>query len=538
VRPAGGEHRFSFRLYFLMLGAFVVLFGAEFAIDFAHEASRTGRPVGEVWAGLAGSWDCAREEGNCTARASYSMLYFCLICFFMTLPFTAVLYTPKLIGLYLRDPVNLGTFALGTLVSANTHFQTTEVWPKLSAKLEAALPGWIGFYPVIAIWVNVGLIALAWATILPYILYTFGCLNPTVIVGRLESSLQGWIATATRHRASHRRLASGVRQAILDLSNLTLRAADRADRDLTLDGVRALGRTFVFYLDRKHALPPLWFRAEREWFAGLSTEAFDLIEREHIWIGHLILHQLFLAYSAALGKIPDAAPQVACIGLAAAAEGTRRGDEALGALGLRFANTLLREAIKRGDGAIVREVLEAHGRLLETIVSTSGDASADTIDEEGAHLQYYCAFARSIGAHDSADAVALALARLIESIASRLPRAIAGLVEAFERLPEPPRDASPHALVRARARVVSALADAERPVDAARAALLLFRAERADRDRARTALVAEATITRTGREAVDATFEPLPEERRLRMVSVLEESLAVTAGPGGLPAAP
>ena len=46
MRP-GREHRFSFRLYFLMLAVFIVLFGIEFAIDLTHQASRTGR-LGKV----------------------------------------------------------------------------------------------------------------------------------------------------------------------------------------------------------------------------------------------------------------------------------------------------------------------------------------------------------------------------------------------------------------------------------------------------------------------------------------------------------
>jgi hypothetical protein len=522
MRPEHAPHRFSWRVFAAMLAAFVLLFGAELAIDLASSIARTGRPLAEVWPRIEGSWYSAVQAGGCLARAGYSMLGMCVSVFALALPIAATFHTPKLIEVYLRDRVNIAVLGLGILASANTHFQTTVVWSHLFG-LGPPPADWAGFHPSIALWAGVALIALAWATILPYALYALRFLTPEVLLARLARMMVDDIDRAARRRADHPRLAARVRQEILDLGNVALRALDRADRDLALDGVRTLGAAYRRYLDRKPLLPAPWFEPRREWFAGLSDDAFRLLVRERTWVGHLLLHQAWLAYAAALAKAPDVAGEIAAEALALTGEAARRGDRALIALGLRFANSMIREVIKRGDPGTVQDVARSHRATLLVLLSSGGDREADHVVEEAEHLAYYCGVARVAGADASADVIALSLARIVEMAAERVPRALAGVAAAFERLADPAPPADARALVKARALVASCLADAGEEAPAARLLARIGRAPPSEREDVRAALSAAATRAEAGREAFGAEpgLEFVPEPRRSRMIAAL-----------------
>ncbi|HVY61656.1 MAG TPA: hypothetical protein VHF22_08385, partial [Planctomycetota bacterium] len=131
-RPiAETRHRFSFRLFGLMLGTFVAVFCCEAAIDIARSAAKANRPLAEIWPEIEGSWYSAVQAGACLARAGYSMLGMCVSVFVLSIPFSATFYTPKLVEVYCRDRVNRAAFALGVVCSAFAHFQTTIVWTEL-----------------------------------------------------------------------------------------------------------------------------------------------------------------------------------------------------------------------------------------------------------------------------------------------------------------------------------------------------------------------------------------------------------------------
>src|SRR4051812_27790258 len=148
-----------------MLGLFAVVFCGEAAIDIVRSAAKADRPFAEVWPEIEGSWYSAVQAGACLARASYCMLTMCFSIFLLSVPFSANFYTPKLIEVYLRDPVNRVIFIYGTLTAAFAHFQTTIVWTELDVPDPTRAPAsWAGFHPGISLWTNVALIIVGWAS--------------------------------------------------------------------------------------------------------------------------------------------------------------------------------------------------------------------------------------------------------------------------------------------------------------------------------------------------------------------------------------
>jgi hypothetical protein len=494
------RHRFDVRLFLAFLAFFAVFFSIETAVDIAIEARRAGVPLFEAWARCGRSALACGQAGATLARAAYSALSIFVAVFFLSIPFSANLYTPKVVTIFLSDRVNQAALALGILASANTHFQTTTSWAQ--------------FRPEIALVANTVLVATSWALILPYAIYAWRFLEPQVILGRLERRIERDLWRAAARPGEHAEIATRVEQTICDMGNVVIRAIERADRDLTLDGVRSLARAYAFYLGVKPRLPEAWFAPEREWFAGLSREAFHLVERERTWVGHLLLHQMWLAYAACLSKMPDAAGAISAAALRAVSDAPRIGDSSVVALGMRFANTFIREAIKRGDAVTVQTVLRLQRAMLRKIAP----GAPERIAEAATHLRYYHDYARGLAAHEAADAVALALARLVE-FALESGASPEAALEAFERL-EDPAQANVRALLKARALVASCLAAAGRGAERLSARIAAVAAP--EREAVRAALEAAPTRAAAGREAYGAEpgIEFVGEPRRSEMIAL------------------
>jgi len=201
--------------------------------------------------------------------------------------------------------------------------------------------------------------------------------------------------------------------------------------------VRALGRSYKAYLEVKAGLPAGWFTPPREWFTGLSDEAFDLVVRERVWVAHLLFHQAWLAYAAALTKAPDAAPGIAAVVIRVAAEAARRGDWPLLDLGQRFANTFLREAVKRADARVVRDVARAYRDVLGRLCRAGRAQAFQAVEKAADHLRYYAEFAWTTGASESAEVLAGELSRVVELAAVEAPGSLPAVAAAFEDLRVP-----------------------------------------------------------------------------------------------------
>jgi hypothetical protein len=162
--------------------------------------------------------------------------------------------------------------------------------------------------------------------------------------------------------------------------------------------------------------------------------------------------------------------------------------------------------------------------MLARVAASGGERAADLLIDAVGQLAYYHAFARASGAHDCADVVALSAARTVEMTAETLPRALAGVVLAFERIEDPSPPASPHAVLKARALVEACLREAGRAHDADRVAARIAGASAAERAAVRRAVAAAETRSEAGREAFgcEPGLEFIPEPRRSAVLAALD----------------
>jgi hypothetical protein len=395
--PRIGRHarpdpqRFSVGLVLLIFLALHAIFVLFLYLDLRHGARNAGGlSPRELWDALDGSAAMARMSGTTISRAYNALVSLVLTAIALAIPLTANMYTPKLIDIFIKDRVNIAVLTFFVFSAAQAIWSTQATWD------QGPLRDFGGVYPRVSLWVAFETITLGWSILIPYFYYVFRFLNPTNIIERVSALVLETIEKIPGEGAAPEAVEAAQReleQRVLHLGNVILRAVDRADRDVSLDAIRALKRVIILYQYRKDALPDAWFRAARDLFVGLSQEAIDVVRTERIWVEHKCLHQLALAYIASLAKMQDAISAISDVTREIVLNSEAQADRGALRLGVRFFNTYLREAVKRKDVHAIFDVLQQYKELAHDLCQ----GHADLALEIGRHMQYYAELARLNG---------------------------------------------------------------------------------------------------------------------------------------------
>jgi hypothetical protein len=399
--PAGDLRRASLRTLGWMLLGLTVLFTAETAV----ELLRTGTP----WSSLRTTPATASALTTTVSRSLNALLAMVLGFVSIAIPITANMYTPRLVEIFVSDRVNLAGLVFFATAGAHALFaqwQTFEQWTPLTH--------------VHLVWVS-GVVAFA--VVVPYYLYVLEFLNPTTIIHHVRARVVA--AFPERHHGPAQR--AFLHDRILQLGNVVLRAVDRADRDVAIASVAALESAVLEYLAWKPRAPAPWYEVERELFPGLATEAIVVLRRERTWVEHTCLHQLRVAYLAALARMPDAVGAISAVTRRVAVAGLLAGDDAVTDLSIRFFNTFLRQALARKDSQAVHDVLRQYRALAIELLTARPRRARDI----ARHMRYYAALARLQGLPFVHDLAASDVALVVEAAYECASPAAAGILEEF-----------------------------------------------------------------------------------------------------------
>jgi Predicted membrane protein (DUF2254) len=326
-----------------------LLAAAFFGLEFLLEWDRLGRP------GLADlSWAGANNAKlvdvlSPMARAYNNILAILLATIGLAIPLTANLHTPKLIDLFLRDRVNQAMLTFCALGAAHVLWTNYLIGPR--------------FAPLWAYRLSVLGAVLGWVVLVPYFYYVMRFLDPSNILARLRGQITGVLARVEAGRVAPEEAHDLIRERLHHLGTIVLKAIDRADRGVVLEGLWGFKRLLDDYGERKPRLPAGWFQVARKDFVGMSADAIDLVNADRTWFEHRVLTQVFLAYQAALAKTQDVISSLTDAARIIATHAARRGDEPALTLAVRFFNNFLREAIKRKELHAVYDLLYQY-RLL------------------------------------------------------------------------------------------------------------------------------------------------------------------------------
>lgn len=335
---------------------------------------------------------------NVLSRTATALISTVFACLFLAVPLTANMYTPQLIDLFVRSGTNRIVLIIFVLSAAHA------VWT-------AHLPLTTGAEVHLGIALFLTLVSLA--LLLPYMFYVFRFLDPGAIIQRLSKEAIGAMQPNRPLLTDHKIRLSGW---LHNLGNVVLRALDRADRDVAIEAVAALEHCATTYLREKNRYDHTWFEIDEHHFAGFSTEALALVNRERVWVEMDIMQQLSRGFSAAMAKSPDVISAISRsqrhIAMAAA-EGEDHG--ALD-LALRFFNNFLRESIKRRDNHAVYDLLYEYRMTAINLVAQRPDQCVVMAKRLG----YYAHMAGETGLAFARDLMAYDLGRVIEAAASEL----------------------------------------------------------------------------------------------------------------------
>jgi hypothetical protein len=367
--------QFARRLLLLLFTVTLVGFWIELAWYWAHTLDpATGRPINLL--NLRATPAQVRALASSLSGAYGTMIAMLLTFVSLAIPLTANLYTPKLIGLFIRDPINLFVICMGVMLAAHNLLAVSISFDQWTAQLPFA---------VAVLGAIVG-----WLLVLPYYFYVVSFIDPHTLIHRVHRALMRELDLAAAGRRSVADSQHAVDQHLHGLASVLLRAADRADRDVTLDAVR----THLLELGRvrqlKARLPPAFLRVDKTLLPGMADDAAEILNEKGIWMEYRIAHQLVLAFHCVLAKMPDSVSAMAQALESAAHQEAQASNTEVFLLLVRTLNSLLRATIKKHDSAAVCDVLYSYKALVRRLL----DGHAHFVSALVEHLGYYADYAR------------------------------------------------------------------------------------------------------------------------------------------------
>ena len=350
-----------------------------FSLEFLWEWNRLGRPS-EDKRSFADHLNNTKlvDVLSPMARAYNNILAMLIAAVGLAIPITANMHTPKLIEMFLRDPVNRCMLFLGALGAAHVLWVAYLIGPE--------------FAPVWAYRLAVFGALTGWILVIPYFFYVIRFLDPSQILARLKMQV---IRNVERARLGKNEVGpahDSVRDSLQQIGTIVLKAIDRGDRGVAAEGVWSFKELLDFYRKNKGQLPEVWFRVARRDLVGLSAEALDILNADGTWLEHAALWQMYLVYLSALTKAPDTLSELSDTVRVIGAHAAGDSDDKVLELAVRIFNNFLREAIKKRDMHAIYDLLYQYRRLgLEL------DGRPALLERIAAYLRYYSELALAAG---------------------------------------------------------------------------------------------------------------------------------------------
>ena len=342
--------KYFFRTFFLVIGCFVTFFAAELAFEWW----RLGMPGHDAM-----SWVDSPNDAKLVdllspvARAYNNVLAMLIATIGLAIPLTANMHTPKLIEMFIRDRLNQVVLFGGAFLAANVLWVDYIIGPH--------------FAPTFAIAFAVGGALFGWAVLIPYFFYVVRFLDPANILRRLERELIHAIDDVQSSKIVPNDGQSLVHERLQEIGTIVVKALDRTDRDVALQGIWIFKRLLDYHGARKAKMPAAWFEVDRADFIGLSSEAIQLVQEEKVFFERKVLQQLFFAYSHAIGKAADVASSISDANRVVAVHAAERKDENALQLSLRYFNNFLRESIRLKHTRSIYDVFLQYRLLAEQL---------------------------------------------------------------------------------------------------------------------------------------------------------------------------
>ena len=284
---------------------------------------------------------------------------------------TSSRYSPRIIGIFTRNPLNalVLSFALASILY--TFLVRSEVKPNF-------VPLWsVGVAEVLAL--------LNFAILLPYVGYIFEVMRAESLVAGIMRQARRQLrasATASNSRGHRDALMTSIAQ-VTDIAFGSIQFGDMPVCVLSID---VLGQFLADdYLRLRKGFRPEWFHVSHAEMPGASDQIIAEVNRARTWFSFTILSTFVDMVGLTPVHRKEAIHSIAVatrnIGLAAIDEGDPEAAE----LCLRFFNTYLRGAINRSAPTFASVIMNEYRRFAIGALEWRPDLSV----EAAAHLLRY-----------------------------------------------------------------------------------------------------------------------------------------------------
>ena len=400
----------------LALGLFAV---AAVLVGVSNLLGGSSNPFGPFdWVSRLASAQAASRVGS-AAEVVAGVLAVAITVVAIVMELAANRYTPRITGLFVREPVNIVVMSFFVVTSVVCQWVATD--PGLSPG--EGVPLLRNATAVLA----VGMATASLLILLPYFAFVFRFLSPLLVVDRI---CQAGVRTLERAADAPEKARDELVEVVEEIEDVARSAQEHSDRRIAIAAVEALVGLVEACAARRNSLPESWFQVDEIGdpdFVAMAPVVLDEVRRERIWLETKVLRKFLDLFGASLGPGRALANLIA-LETRKLAEGAHAGHPELFYLCVRFFNSYLRAAINARDLRTAYYVLDQY-RLLATALL--GHADPGEVRRLAEHLSTYGwlgyeqdqGFLLEVVAHD--------LGELIEAAALRDPGRVDELLDVF-----------------------------------------------------------------------------------------------------------
>lgn len=294
----------------------------------------------------------------------------------IVLQLAAQRYGTSLIDLFLTDNVNRVYFIL--LVCSLLYAILIVFATKAS------------FFPDFAIQILLMLTLVEIALLGPYFLFVFKFLTPTNLLTSIQDNNKLSIISATdkQNLPKLKTLQSEVASSLEQVTDTALSASTQMDRNLGLMAIDQIREMLLDYSDYKEHLPNQWFQVSSEHFIAISSEFYQEICDNRLWVEAKSFMDMDLIFKNCISNMPDAISAIAYNTRIIGESAIKHGDDNLLDMAVKFYNTFIRVSINNKNVRAIFNLFYQYRLLAESVFDYDVKLSEKILT----HFKYYGEF--------------------------------------------------------------------------------------------------------------------------------------------------
>jgi len=336
-------------------------------------------------------------------------------------------YSPKVMDLFVNDPLNFWVMALFVVASVNS------IW--VAHILTES------FFPMISILINAFLACISLLLVIPYFNHVFTFLHPHNFINYVEDKTIADIENIAQGKQTEKKIDILKKRALDNIEfigDIAINSVIQGDRAVTQFSCDVLTDMLLSYSEIKAKLPEHFFdfsKLEKEDpdFIDFSSFVLGTIKDRRIWMERKIFRMMEVVFSIACDNLKTVASGILLNTGKIGKRAIERNDKDVIFTVIQYFNTFIRFAINKNDPKTAISILE-HYRNFGVLLMEKMPAEAERIVF---YFKYYALEAQKRQVYFILETAACDICRLIEIAYTLQIPSQQALLEQFLKLDQP-----------------------------------------------------------------------------------------------------